>query len=230
VFFNTDLGDNAMMDRARDYDRFQKLWHHCLLASANDESADVHAQLIAYYSEPQRFYHTLDHIEHCLSLFDKISHELQNPTALELAIWFHDVIYRPGSRSNEQLSADLFMALSDGVFDDPFRNTVYQLVMATLHDGGEVENADAKYMVDIDLSSFGMPWAQFIRDSANLRLEMEDMPDDDFYRKQAIFQEKLFSQPRFFKTDYFYENYETQARQNHSNYVETIRQKTQVGQ
>ncbi|MFV2032544.1 MAG: metal-dependent hydrolase, partial [Gammaproteobacteria bacterium] len=121
------------MSRARDYDRFQLLWRNCLVDAAIDESAVIHQQLIDAYSEPQRYYHTLDHIEHCLSLFDKICSSLQSPEALELAIWFHDIIYRPGSESNEQLSADHFMQITTKLFDDQLRNTVYQHIMATLH-------------------------------------------------------------------------------------------------
>ncbi len=192
-----------MSEIVHDYDRFRLLWQRCLLDSAIDENATIHQQLIASYSEPQRFYHTLTHIEHCLSLIEKISSELQSPEALELAIWYHDVIYQPGAKDNEQLSADLFMATSDGVFDDTLRDTVYQHIMATLHDGTEIKHADTKYMLDIDLSSFGRPWSEFIHDSHNLRLELEDWPDDVFYRRQAVFQDKLFGQPRFFKSDYF---------------------------
>ena len=213
-----------------DYDRFRLLWQRCLLDSAIDESAAIHQQLIASYSEPQRFYHTLTHIEHCLSLIEKISSELQSPEALELAIWFHDVVYEPGAKDNEQLSADQFMAKTDGVFDDTLRDTVYQHIMATVHDGAEVKHADTKYMLDIDLSSFGRPWAEFIQDSHNLRLELEDWPDDVFYQRQAVFQDKLFGQARFFKSDYFYDNYEAQARQNRSDYFETIREKIQAEQ
>ena len=218
-----------MTDIALDYERFQQLWQRCLIDSAADESAAIHQQLIAFYSEPQRFYHTLTHIEHCLSLIDKISSELQSPEALELAIWYHDVIYEPGAIDNEQLSADLFMANTDGNFDDTLRDTVYQHIMATVHDGAEIKHADTKYMLDIDLSSFGRPWAEFIQDSHNLRLELEDWPDDVFYQRQKYFQDKLFGQPRFFKSDYFYDNYEAQARQNRKDYFETIRVKMQAG-
>ena len=216
---------NALPRRVLDYDRFRLLWNRCLLDSAKDESSAIHRHLTDSYSEPQRYYHTLDHIEHCLSLFDKICSEVENPEALELAIWYHDVVYTPGAKDNEQLSADLFMAKSHGVFDDAQRDTIYRHIMATVHDGSEYGNTDTQFMLDIDLSSFGRPWPEFIQDSDNLRLEMKDQPDEVFYQKQATFQDKLFGQPRFFKSDYFYQKYEIQARQNRSDYFESIRKK-----
>jgi len=213
------------MTRALDVDRFQLLWRQCLLDQSADNSAAIHQQLVDSYSEPQRVYHTLNHIEHCLTHFDRISAQLQNPVAVELAIWFHDVIYVPGGADNEQLSADLFMELTQDCFDDSLRNTVYQHIMATLHDGSQIDNNDTKFMVDIDLSSFALPWPEFSRDSNNLRKEMSSLSDEDFYRKQFVFQQNLINQPRFFKSDYFYENYEDQARQNLADLFEGTRQK-----
>lgn len=212
-----------MTSRACDYIRFQLTWSHCLVDSAMDESAIIHQQLIASYSEPHRYYHTLDHIGHCLSLFDKISSKLQSPEALELAIWFHDVVYQPGAANNEQLSADQFMQITKNLFDDSLRNTVYQHIMATLHLDSEMNHADTIYMVDIDLSSFGLPWPEFIRDSDNIRREMAHLSDDEYYRKQSAFQRTLIDRPRFYRSDYFYQNYETQARKNLSDYYESIR-------
>ncbi len=210
------------MSSVLDYDRFRLVWRCCLLVEATDESVEIHRQLIECYSEPQRFYHTLVHIEHCLSLLDIVKPRLQNPEALELAIWFHDVVYQPGATDNEQLSADQFMSLTSGVFDDSLRDTVSRHIMATLHVESDIENLDTKYMVDIDLSSFGLPWPEFIRDSDNLRQEMAHLTNEDYYRKQTVFQKTLIDRPRFFKSDYFYQRYETQARENLAKYFKDI--------
>jgi predicted metal-dependent HD superfamily phosphohydrolase len=213
------------MTRTLDVDRFQSLWRRCSPGQAVDTSAAIHQQLIDSYNEPHRVYHTLNHIEHCLAHFDKINHDLESPDAVELSIWFHDAIYKPGATDNEQLSADLFMEISQGQLDDSLRKTVYQHIMATLHDGRTIESNDTKFMVDIDLSSFALPWAEFSRDSNNLRVEMKSLSDEDYYRKQSRFQKNLMNQPRFFKSDYFYEKYEDQARQNLAEYFKILSQK-----
>ena len=223
------VANNDFVSEVLNLDRFRLLWCRCLIESAPDESTDIHQNLIDSYSQPQRYYHTLSHVAHCLSLFDKIKTELQNPQAVELAIWFHDVVYEPGAINNEQLSADQFMTITEGIFNDKLRTEVYQHIMATLHDGSDFENADTNYMLDIDLSSFGRPWPEFIQDSDNLRLEMESLPDDVFYKRQNAFQDKLFSRPRFFKSEYFYNHFEAQARQNRSEYFAAIKQKTPAG-
>ena len=212
------------MNPALDTDRFQQLWRRCLPDQVIDNSAAIHQHLIDAYSEPQRVYHTLDHIQQCLSQFDKIRPQLQNPDAVELGIWFHDVIYQPGAADNEQLSANQFMEMTSGLFDEAIRNTVSQHIMATLHCGEDVDNPDTKYMLDIDLSSFGLPWPEFLRDSKYLREEMDYLSDEVFYRKQFEFQRNLLDQPRFFKSDYFYDKCEDQARKNVADYFQLHKQ------
>mmetsp|Transcript_32398 Transcript_32398/g.80337 ORF Transcript_32398/g.80337 Transcript_32398/m.80337 type:complete len:113 (-) Transcript_32398:264-602(-) len=45
------------------------------------------------YSEPGRYYHTLDHLRELLVLSDAHAREIEERDALELAIWFHDIVY-----------------------------------------------------------------------------------------------------------------------------------------
>jgi len=193
--------------------RFHLLW---LRQQPNfpDGSEAVYQQLLTAYNEPHRVYHNLSHIEHCLTIFDKVSDLMDNPDSVELAIWFHDVIYTLGDKKNEQLSADLFMTLTDGLFNNEFRDNVYQHIMATCHNCLPITNRDTKLMVDIDLSSFGLPWADFIHDSENVRAEMSYMPDSEYYDKQKCFQLSLLSQSSFYNSDYFQQHYESQARSN----------------
>lgn len=49
--------------------------------------------IFCWYSKPSRVYHTLPHIVHCFLEFDSVKHFLKNPEAVELAIWFHDIVY-----------------------------------------------------------------------------------------------------------------------------------------
>lgn len=204
---------------------FQALWQRNLLKAAADNSAPVHQQLVDAYAEPQRLYHTLPHIQHCLTMFEEVHELLNQADSVALAIWFHDAIYVPGACNNEQRSADWFMALTKDIFEDDLRDSVYALIMATLHGGCDITDHDAKFMVDIDLSSFGMPWAVFSHDSENVRGELPEMTDAEFYPKQCAFGERLLQSPRFFQSDYFYQHYEAQARKNLHNYFDFIDKK-----
>ena len=207
-------------------DSFQALWQRCLRDTVTDHSsAQIYQRLTQYYGDSQRFYHTLEHIKGCFVLFEKIKNLLDNPDALALAIWFHDAIYEPGACDNERRSADWFMAETDGLFDEDLRELVCTHIMATLHCGSETGVHDSQFMVDIDLSSFGMPWPVFLRDSDNVRRERPELSDQEFYPNQCNFQKVLLERSRFFQTDYFFEHYENQARQNLTDFYSLIEQK-----
>lgn len=213
---------NAVDDQCR----FCSLWLRQLSPNAPDGSLIVFQQLLDAYNEPQRVYHNLEHIKSCLAIFDQVPHLLKNPDTVELAIWFHDIIYKLGDSDNEQLSANLFMSLTDGLFQDDFREAVYQHIMATCHTCTDITNNDTQLMVDIDLSSFGLPWPEFLRDSKRVRQEMPHISDTDYYQKQMVFQQGLLSRPYFFYSDYFREHSEAQARSNLAKLFELVKSNT----
>ena len=202
--------------------RFQSLWQRCLIEGAADASAAIHQRLVNGYNEPQRHYHTLAHIDHCLSMFEQCKSLATNPDALEIAVWFHDVIFEPGKPDNEALSAKLYEELSAGVHADEFRALVGRLIMATLHNQRSPDDNDTGYMVDIDLSSFGLPWEEFLRDSRRLREESAELSDADYYQKQGAFRSCLLARPRFYQTDFFRQRYEQQSRDNLAKYFDQL--------
>jgi predicted metal-dependent HD superfamily phosphohydrolase len=203
--------------------RFRALWRRNLVPGAADDSGQRFDQLIAAYNEPQRVYHTQRHIEDCLELFGIVQEHLDDPDAVEFAIWYHDVVYEIGARDNEQLSANLFMQHSDGIFPQTLRQRVYEHIMATLHCERELGQNDTRYVVDIDLSSFGMPWDKFFEDSRKVRAEMNDVPDEEFYANQCTFQQALLNRGRFYQSDYFYRNHEQTARDNIADYFAQLK-------
>ena len=203
--------------------RFQSLWQRNLTETAIDDSMAIYQRLLAGYNEPQRHYHTLDHIEHCLGMFEDCKALVCDPDALEMAIWMHDVILVSGRHDNEALSAALYLELSRGAQRDEMRELVSRLIMATLHNGDDLDNADSNYMVDIDLSSFGLPWDEFLRDSLNLRAENPQLCDQDYQLNQTGFQRGLLARPRFFQSDFFFDRFEKQARDNLARYFEHLR-------
>jgi predicted metal-dependent HD superfamily phosphohydrolase len=202
--------------------RFRSIWQRNLVEGAVDNSAAIHRQLLKAYREPQRRYHTLAHIEHCLAMFEQCESLTTTPDALEIAIWMHDAILEPGKRDNEARSAELYLELSAGIHSEEMRQSIARMIMATLHDGNSLEDADSIYMVDIDLSSFALSWEEFLRDSLDLRAESAHLSDADYRLNQTGFQRRLLGRPRFFLSDFFFERYEQQARSNLARYFDHL--------
>jgi predicted metal-dependent HD superfamily phosphohydrolase len=202
--------------------RFQALWRRNLVSGAVDNSTAIHQRLLAGYQESNRFYHSLDHIEHCLKMFEQCKSLVAYPDTLEIAIWFHDVILESGRRDNEALSASLYLELSADVQCEEMRSAINSMIMATLHDGTSLNQPDSIYMVDIDLSSFGLPWNEFLRDSLNLRAENPQVCDEEYQLNQTGFQRGLLARPRFYLSDFFYQRFEKQARANLARYFKYL--------
>lgn len=64
-------------------------------------------EIINLYDEPHRFYHTLQHIQEVLKSLNDA--DLLKHDELFLAAVFHDIVYHPKSRTNEEDSAELFI-------------------------------------------------------------------------------------------------------------------------
>ena len=192
-----------------DRQRFESLWSCCI----GDGAGAVFDELDALYAEPHRHYHTAAHVEHCLRQFDLATGRMDQPDAVEMALWFHDAIYEIPTEKNELRSAELFAERADGRGSEHFRSEVRRLIMATTHREPPV-TLDESFIVDIDLSSFGLPWEEFLCDSRAVRAEFSQVTDAEFYPRQKRFLESLVARPAFCFTEFFRDRHEARARQN----------------
>lgn len=196
----------------RERARFMALWIR-IMPGEHARAETVYGRLVELYGEPHRHYHTLNHIRHCLREFDRAAALMAEPDAVEMTLWFHDAIYQPGARDNERRSADLFQQWSNGWVDPGFQQRVDDLIMATTH-RAPPERGDAGFVVDIDLSSFGLPWEACERDGRRIRAEFVGVADDQYYPGHLRFLRALRDRATFFCTEFFQQRYESVAREN----------------
>lgn len=201
--------------------RFAALWNRTVIGGPASAKA-VFARLARFYGEPHRHYHTLGHIWRCLEEFDRAVELMDNPDAVEMALWFHDAIYVSGAGDNEWRSADLFRQWSEGYADPVFGKRVGALIMVTTHRESPTER-DQRFIVDIDLSSFGLPWDEFERDGRHIRAECADRTDEEYFPGHLRFLLALLNRPAIYFTDYFHRRYEQIARANAQRVVADLR-------
>jgi predicted metal-dependent HD superfamily phosphohydrolase len=204
-------------------ERFVALWRRCLSAGAAGEGAEVYQEVLKCYSEPHRCYHTPDHIGHCLRMFDLARDEMVDADAVETALWFHDVVYCPRASDNELKSAAFFAARVGPQVDAGFRRRVGDLILVTRH-AGSPGDRDQEFTLDIDLSSFGLPWPEFVRDSNAVRKEFAHLSDRQFYGNRLQFLGALLQRPALYSTEFFRTRYEEAARRNIARHVEELRE------
>ena len=192
-----------------DRQRFERLWERRIGAGAGE----VFDELDTLYHEPHRRYHTAAHVEHCLRLFDLAADRMDEPDAVEMALWFHDAVYDVPTQGNERRSAELFAARAGARGAERYRSKVHRLIMVTEHREPPA-TLDESFIVDIDLSSFGLPWEEFLRDSRAVREELSMVPDAEFHLRHRKFTESLLARPHFCFTEFFRERHEARARRN----------------
>jgi predicted metal-dependent HD superfamily phosphohydrolase len=205
-------------------ERFAELWDKHLLPTRPSDSDAVYDELWRRYAEDHRRYHTPAHIDFCLAQLDLAKHLMEDTDAVEMALWFHDLIYNPSAPDNELKSAQRFVELAMARLDPVFVENVRQLILATIP-GRSPERPDEKLVVDIDLSSFAVPWWEFKRDSRFVREEFGYLPDRSFYAAQLKLHRSLLDRPTFYFTEFFRERLERAARKNIKRYTEALRAK-----
>ncbi len=208
------------LDDSQLADRFRATWRRCSGGQAQPEP--VWEMLRQHYREPHRHYHTLSHLAHCLRELELAGTAVAEMEATEMAIWFHDVIYRYGAKDNETLSAQAFRDLAGPHMPGGFIDRVCEFIIATQHTGSARDNGEA-FMVDIDLSGFGLPWEGYLADSNALREEAPDIADSQYYAGKLRFLDGLLGWQRLFQTDYFLDRLEQRARENIRRYSADLR-------
>lgn len=191
--------------------RFLVLWQRSLTATA-EGAEEVWQVLLQGYGEAHRRYHGPGHIRFCLQQHDRAAPQMAIPDEVELAIWFHDIVHRPGSATNECDSAALFRRIA-GPRASPRIDRVAAKILDTTH-AHEPSDDDARFLVDIDLASLGQPWSRFADDSRRIREEQAHLSDAAYFAAQQTFLQSLFDRPRIYLTAFFGARYERRARAN----------------
>lgn len=191
----------------------------------NSFDLQVYDFIVESYSEKNRKYHTLTHVSSCLKKFQDIKANLLFPDSVEMAIWFHDVVYDAGKSDNEEQSAKVTSAIcSAHGLPDYFTDRVNYLILATKHDGNNLmpNDYDAFYLLDLDLFGLAWSWEEFVINNKNIQLEFSHFPKAMVLNNQREFLLELIHQDKIYKTEYFYENYENKARENIDRFINEV--------
>lgn len=195
-------------------DAAQKRWVDLWRKLGVENSGALFSELSAHYVEPHRAYHNLTHIAQCLVEFEPVQAVAKDSTAVELAIWYHDVIYDPRSKENEKLSAEFALrALQGAGLPASLSDHVTRLIMATKSHDASLDE-DAPVMVDVDLSILGQATDRFDEYERQIRLEYDWVSAEAFATGRAGVLRSFLGRANIYATDSFRSKYEKIARSN----------------
>jgi predicted metal-dependent HD superfamily phosphohydrolase len=143
-------------------------------------------EVIARYSEPHRRYHTVEHLTETLALVDG--------GAVELAVWFHDVIYDTTSSDNEARSADHAATMLARLnAPDEVVAEVRRLVLLTAGHVVDDLDADGELLVAADLSILSSDATRYDRYTRDVRAEYAHVDDASWREGRTAVLESLLA-------------------------------------
>ena len=181
---------------------------------ARGEGEEVRSALVAAYPEPQRRYHTLQHLTECLEWFELVREIPKHASEVELALWFHDAIYDVKGSDNEMRSADwATVELVNAGAAPEVVGRVSALILATRHTAVPTD-LDEQVLVDIDLAILGACEPRFAEYGQQIRNEYAFVPDGLFKQRRRALLLSFLDRPRIYSTSHFHELLEERAREN----------------
>lgn len=166
------------------------------------------------YAEKHRGYHTGQHIDECLALFDKLRDLCDHPDEVEFAVWLHDLVYRPRRDDNEERSADVANKwLAECRVEKERVERVWRLIMATKH-CERPGTQDEQVLVDIDLHILGASTDRFDEYEGQVRAEYRWVPGPIYRRRRAQILQQFLSREPLYNTERCRAWFEASARHN----------------
>ncbi|MFV0129236.1 hypothetical protein ACLGI4_16260 [Streptomyces sp. HMX112] len=179
--------------------------------------------LLARWAEPQRRYHTTDHLVAVLDRVDELERYADDPALVRLAAWFHDAVYLPDRSTNEERSARLAeRALPELGVGRAGTAEVARLVRLTLtHDPAD-DDRNGAALCDADLAVLAAGPEAYAAYAAAVREEYGFVPDDAFRAGRSAVLRQLLGLPQLFRTPHGAREWEERARQNLATELELL--------
>ena len=155
-------------------------------------------KILSLYSEPHRYYHNTTHLQNLFKNLELIIKDSTDESILIYSIFFHDLIYNPQSKTNEENSAALWVEFAKEEFLSQYlTDVVYETILATKFHNNQTKYPISDKFLDLDLAILGSSPAEFIAYEDAIRLEYRFVPDAHYETERTKIM-KSFKDP--FKT------------------------------
>lgn len=194
----------------RDY--FFQLCSHCNQDKIFFEN--LWLEIEKKYSEKERYYHNLSHLENMFSELELVKDKIADFCNISFSVFYHDVIYDANSKLNEEKSAEFakLRLKKLGVTTIDTEEILKQILATKAHE--KSDDSDINYLLDADLSILGKDIESYIKYTKQIRKEYSIYPDLLYKQGRRKVLQHFLELESIFKTEYFREKYEVQAREN----------------
>lgn len=171
-------------------------------------------EIESQYSQKGRHYHNLEHLDNMFSELELVKNHISDFSNISFSVFYHDIIYDATSKSNEEKSAELakerFQKLNIGQRHIDY---ISEQILATKTHQKSVDH-DTNYLLDADLSILGKKTQDYLDYTKKIRKEYSIYPDLLYKPGRKKVLKHFLDLENIFKTDYFKNKYENQAKIN----------------
>lgn len=174
------------------------------------------------YSDKKRYYHTLQHLENLLTQLTEIKDKIQDWDSILFTLYYHDIIYNATKSDNEEKSAELAekRLKQISVSNDKIEFCKRQILATKSH--LKSTDRDTNYFTDADLSILGQDWKTYSLYFKNVRKEYSIYPNLVYNPGRKKVLNHFLEMDRIFKTEFFHDKFETQAKINLTNELNSL--------
>ncbi|TKK71655.1 hypothetical protein FC093_01120 [Ilyomonas limi] len=193
----------------------EQLFKEILAKYTNNESEVtlLWNSIVNHYTSAPRHYHTIQHLDHLISELLPVQPQIKDWDILVLAIVYHDVIYNVLKHNNEEESAMYAQKELAAILHTEQLEQLSRFIMATASHSKSIDT-DINYFTDADLSILGAGSDNYLLYTEQIRKEYRCYPDAVYKRGRLKVVAHFLQMDQIYKTRYFADKYEQQARIN----------------
>ncbi len=174
------------------------------------------------YSKKNRYYHNLTHLSNLLEELGSVKDNIADFETILFTLFYHDIIYNSLKSDNEEKSTVLAAKRMQqiGVNQSMISKCVDQIKATKSHSVSD--NFDTNYFTDADLSVLGSSWNTYQTYYKNVRKEYSIYPTFLYKRGRKKVLKHFLNMDRLYKTKYFFDKLELNAKQNLTKELELL--------
>ncbi|WP_016950359.1 hypothetical protein [Anabaena sp. PCC 7108] len=198
-------------------------WQHTIQTFGVDELAayQVFNYLVTAYSNPSRQYHNLEHIYHTLGTIDTLQSYAQDLPSVQLAAWFHDVVYDTQAEDNEEKSAEYAVEMLNnlGIIASNITK-VKSLILNTKNH--KANDLDSQVLIDADLGILAAEPINYQKYAKAIRQEYAWVSESEYIKGRQQVLERFLQRQRIYFTPLMFKVAEPSARLNIQVEIDTL--------
>jgi predicted metal-dependent HD superfamily phosphohydrolase len=187
------------------------------LLAINIESFLIHklwSEIESSYSQPNRHYHNLSHLDSLVSELLTITTNLMDWQTIVLSIAYHDIVYNTLKQNNEERSADFATKRLKLLRMPESKLTACKHQILATKNHNISFDSDTNHFIDADLAILGADPETYQTYTQKIRREYKLYPDLIYNPGRKNVLSHFLQMGTIYKTQYFALKYEQQAREN----------------